>query len=164
MGRKGKGAAVETAPKGKYLHETFVLRTEYYELIEHLSNEKKGVLLDMIFKYAMGESSEETDTLVSVIFIVIQKWLDSNWNYYQNTKEVRAIGGIVRALSEGQDIDQKSVELLKKRKLLTEKYLKDKGIADEVISKLIDNSQSESAIEDKNDDRSDTEDLSNIFN
>lgn len=62
---------------------SFVLYKESYSMIQELSTEQKGALLDMIFKYAITHEEPHTDdVLLRVVFKSIQLYMDKDLQKY----------------------------------------------------------------------------------
>lgn len=60
---------------------SFILYTEYEELINQLSDEQCGQLFKSVFSYNNnGELPEKLDTVTKIVFTVIRQDLDRNAN------------------------------------------------------------------------------------
>lgn len=73
--------------------DTFIMYVSYYESIRHLTLEQKGMLLDGIFLYAKGETSEINDPVVTMALSFIKERMSSNAVKYAAIVEKRREAG-----------------------------------------------------------------------
>ncbi len=128
--------------KSEYAHDTFLLRTEYWEQIHYMSDEQKGRFLTKIYQYAKDETEENTDDpLIEAVFCTVKAWLNTAWDKYDREKEVKAkrdkLGGIMAQLKAGHTLDAKSVTYLQENGCVNRRYLSDKGIPEDIIRDLL---------------------------
>lgn len=90
--------------------EGFIVYTSFYDAIETLTQEKKGDLLDAIFKYHIdGSEPEGGDPLVRAIFIMMRAYFKVDKEKWQKTvkarREAGRKGGLARAANAQTNVE-----------------------------------------------------------
>lgn len=87
--------------------DSFVLYNSYYDLIEDLNMEQRGLLLTAILEHARGENQPVLDPIVKIAYRVIAAQLDRDHKKWEETCARRAEagrkGGIAKANNAKQD-------------------------------------------------------------
>lgn len=125
----------------KYIHDTFLLKTEIREQLKYLDTSDKAELFDMILEYACSETIiESKSNMCNMVFVPIKSFLDYNWQKYKETSEIKEardkLGGIISQLKLGNNISPENIQFLKDQGLFTKKYLTKKEVPKEVIDSL----------------------------
>lgn len=89
------------------MKKSFVLYTDYRELLSDLSKDQKADLLDAIFAYALGESVN-LDPVTKVAFRFISAQMDRDNEKWEKTRKARqeagSKGGLAKASKAKQNI------------------------------------------------------------
>lgn len=85
--------------------KSFVLYTDYYDVVERLNVEQRGKLLKMMFDYHMNKNYLCDDEIVNTLFLFIKNQFDRDNEKWEHTKQIRAEngrkGGLQKALNSG---------------------------------------------------------------
>lgn len=126
----------------KYVHETIVIRTEVSELLEDLTQEQKGNLLDCVMEFARtGEVIKSKDKESNLVF----KTMISSLKYYcdkyadkkAQNQHTGKLGGIISAMQKGILPKGDNLQFLKDNGYYTQTFFREKRIPEEVIKLLI---------------------------
>ncbi|MFI3227052.1 MAG: DUF6291 domain-containing protein, partial [Clostridia bacterium] len=63
--------------------KSFVLYMDYYEHVQLLNNEERGILLTAIFEYASNQAEIELSGMTKMAFSFIKKQMDRDYKKYQ---------------------------------------------------------------------------------
>lgn len=115
----------------------FLLFHDSYEIVSELSDEQAGKLLKAIFDYSInGKEIITDDGTLRIVFKMIKNSLERNLDKYERVVEIRnkkaRIGGIIRALKDGNRISNESIKFLSETNIGQE-YLRRQGVSEEVI-------------------------------
>lgn len=82
--------------------DSFVLYNSYYDLIEDLNMEQRGLLLTAILEHARGENQPVLDPIVKIAYRVIAAQLDRDRKKWEETCAKRAEAGKRGGIASGQ--------------------------------------------------------------
>lgn len=118
--------------------KAFLLYHDSFEVISELSDEQAGKLLKALFDFSINGTELQTDDgMLRIVWKQLKTILERDSNKYEKTVSEQAnkakIGGIIRALKEGNRISQDSIDFLSNSNIGKE-YLEKQGISQEVIN------------------------------
>ena len=91
-------------------HKTFVLSTDQHELVNMLTREQKGDVLDALFQYAETGEKPQLDKIPQVVFLCICKDIDRLWEKYDKICAKRSEAGRKGGAPKGNANAKKHVE------------------------------------------------------
>lgn len=120
--------------------KAFLLYHDSFEVISELSDEQAGKLLKALFDFSINGTELQTDDgMLRIVWKQLKTILERDSNKYEKTVSEQAnkakIGGIIRALKEGNRISQDSIDFLSNSNI-GKSYLEKQGIPQEVISDI----------------------------
>lgn len=84
------------------MRKSFVLYSEVYETIRHLSDLELGRLTRIIFEYVMSGKEVEPSEPLFFVFNPIKLQLDRDYANYENVREKRSVAGKLSAIKREQ--------------------------------------------------------------
>lgn len=99
------------------MKNSFVLYTDYKEILSELSQEQKGNLLDAIFDYALGESVN-LDPATKMAFKFISAQMDRDNERWEKTRKARQEAGSKGGLAKASNAKQKLANASKAKQTL----------------------------------------------
>lgn len=119
-------------------HDSYVMYTSWGKQIRRLDGDQTKKLITMILDYAETDTYEESEDLaVDVLFDTIKRELDINWENYAENKKKNRLNTLIRCIKQKQEITPDTIEFIKTIPAETRKYLKEHGISDAEIDKLL---------------------------
>lgn len=120
--------------------KAFLLYYDYFEIISELSDEQAGKLLKAIYEFLVLETELKSDDgMLRIVWKQIKNNLNRDMEKYEKVikeqEDKSKMGGIIRALKDGNRISDKSIEFLSKSNI-GKKYLERQGVQNEVIEEL----------------------------
>lgn len=117
--------------------KAFLLYYDYFEIISELNDEQAGKLLKAIYEYLIsGKELKSEDGMLRIVWKQIKNTLDRDSEKYIKTVEEQAnkskLGGIIRALKDGNRISDESIIFLSKSNV-GKQYLERQGVSREMI-------------------------------
>lgn len=67
--------------------DSFIMYMSFYDAVEELTTEEKGILMDAVFKYHAGADIPELPKLVKMVFSIMSKQFDRDAVKYQKIVE-----------------------------------------------------------------------------
>jgi len=90
--------------------KSFILYSDYYDMINELSDAEAGELVKSVFKYTNTGEIPELTGMAKMAFIVIKQNLDRNATKYQETIEKRRIAGSKGGKQRVKNLTDSSVQ------------------------------------------------------
>lgn len=94
------------------MRDSFILYTEQKEIINKLSDEQAGKLIKAIYEYEATGMMPELEKEIDLAITSIKQTLDKNEEKWKEIRQQRAeagrLGGIKRAINQGQELSSKS--------------------------------------------------------
>lgn len=121
--------------------KSFVLYADYAAFVNQLSDEQAGQLFKKILDFAENGTEEPiADPMANIVWTMIKNNLVRDIEKWQTAKAEREskgkIGGIVRALKDGQEVKPDNINYLKAAGYLNEAYLTSQGVSESTIALL----------------------------
>lgn len=117
--------------------KAFLLYYDYFEIISELNDEQAGKLLKAIYEYLLyGTEIDSQDGMLRIVWKQIKNNLSRDMEKYEKAVEEQAnkskLGGIIRALKDGNRISDESIIFLSKSNVGM-KYLERQGVPKDVV-------------------------------
>lgn len=94
------------------MRDSFILYTEQKEIINKLSDEQAGKLIKAIYEYESTGVMPILEKEIDLVITPIKQTLDKNEKKWEEMKKQRSeagrLGGIKRAINQGQELSSKS--------------------------------------------------------
>lgn len=120
--------------------KAFLLYYDYFEIISELNDEQAGKLLKAIYEYLLyGTEIDSQDGMLRIVWKQIKNNLSRDMEKYEKAVEEQAnkskLGGIIRALKDGNRISDESIIFLSKSNVGM-KYLERQGVPKDVVDEV----------------------------
>ncbi len=120
--------------------KAFLLYYDYFDIISELNDEQAGKLLKAIYEYLLyGTEIDSQDGMLRIVWKQIKNNLGRDMEKYEKAVEEQAnkskLGGIIRALKDGNRISDESIIFLSKSNVGM-KYLERQGVPKDVVDEV----------------------------
>lgn len=120
--------------------KAFLLYYDYFEIISELNDEQAGKLLKAIYEFLMyGTEIDSQDGMLRIVWKQIRNNLIRDMDKYEKAVEEQAnkskLGGIIRALKDGNRISSESIDFLSQSNV-GRAYLERQGVPSDVVDSI----------------------------